>query len=86
MHHAPGENPFMSDRHQKRLLIAGYSEKSDDVESGVSGLSEMIQAAEDVLRAARESGGVNAERVLQAVLELLETARGGKTPTAQRTP
>lgn len=44
--------------------------------------NEMVAAAEQVVRAAREAGSVDAERVLNAVLELLKVASGENTKTA----
>ncbi len=44
--------------------------------------NEMVAAAEQVVRAARDAGSVDAERVLQAVLELIKAASGGDTKTA----
>lgn len=63
--------------------VPNENECEDGEHSMIGGAprNEMIDAARQVLRAAHEAGSIDAERVLQAVLELLEAASAGTGET-----
>ena len=77
-----GEHRFMNELSSIGLLNECEHEYGERVTSVGSTRNEMVEAADQVIRAAREAGSFDAERVLKAVVELIKAASGGDTRTA----